>query len=85
MIGPYTNGYKIEEIPKDYYMRVLYHCDIKEFMDKVKQPEIKLYIMGGATRNMLEDENYGQTKHLTPRKGEVKKRRIVELFHWGKD
>ena len=53
-------------------------------MEKTKQPKIKLYIMGGATRDMMDDENYGQTKHLTPQNGEVKKEADYRVVPLGK-
>ena len=72
VIGPYSNDYKKAEIFKDYYMRVLYECDKREFLDLLKKPKVRLFITGGATKEMMNDPNYYQIKHLTPAGGQVK-------------
>ena len=72
VIGPYSNGYKKGEDYKDYYMRVLYVCDKKNFMDLFEEPMLRLYITGGATESMMVDSDYYQLKHLTPAGGQVK-------------
>lgn len=71
VIGPYSNGYKKIELFKDYYMRVLYECDKRNFMDLLKKPTIRLYITGGATKEMMKDVDCYQIKHLTPADGQV--------------
>lgn len=87
IIGPYVNGYKSEEVYKDYYMRVLYCCDKKDFLRLLEHPEyatvrrknnviwngpvLRLFITGGATRKMMLDPNSVQEKHLIPANGEV--------------
>lgn len=71
VLGPYTNQYKPGEALKDYYMRVLYHCEKKDFLELLKKPEIMLYITGGATKEMMMDDNVYQLKHLVPAGGEV--------------
>lgn len=72
VIGPYSNGYKKGESFKDYYMRVLYECDKKDFMDLLAKPALKLFITGGATKEMMKNSDYYQIKHLTPAGGQVK-------------
>ncbi len=72
IIGPYSNGYKPGETIKDYYMRVLYCCNKKNFFDMINQKIIKLYITGGVTREMMSNHSITQVKHLTPKGGEVK-------------
>lgn len=72
VIGPYSNGYKKVELWKDYYMRVLYECDKRNFMDLLKKPIVRLYITGGVAKKMMGDPNYYQIKHLTPAGGQVK-------------
>lgn len=72
VIGPYSNGYKKTELLKDYYMRVLYECDKRNFLTLLEGPMLRLYLMGGATKNMMEDTNYYQIKHLTPAGGQVR-------------
>lgn len=72
VIGPYSNGYKKIELFKDYYMRVLYECDKRNFLDLLEKPIVRLFITGGATKKMMSDSNYYQIKHLTPAGGQVK-------------
>ena len=72
VIGPYSNGYKPGEIIKDYYMRVLYCCKKEDFLDMINQKEVRLYITGGVTGEMIRDSSISQVKHLTPKGGEVK-------------
>jgi hypothetical protein len=71
VIGPYSNGYKHGEIEKDLYMRVLYCCEKKNFLKMLKQPILTLYITGGATKEMMQNEAIYQIKHLVPAGGEV--------------
>lgn len=71
VIGPYSNGYKPGECEKDYYMRVLYCCEKKEFLSLLEQPTLKLYITGGATKEMMNNADIFQIKHLIPAGGEV--------------
>lgn len=71
VIGPYSNQYKPGECEKDYYMRVLYCCEKKNFMELLKQATLKMYITGGVTKNMMNDSNIYQIKHLVPAGGEV--------------
>lgn len=71
VIGPYSNGYKPGEIQKDLYMRVLYCCEKKSFMELLEKPMLTLYITGGATKEMMQDKDIYQIKHLIPAGGEV--------------
>ena len=72
VIGPYSNEYKKCEFFKDYYMRVLYECDKRNFLDLLKKPVVRLFITGGATKKMMNDSQYYQIKHLMPAGGQVK-------------
>lgn len=72
VIGPYSNGYKKVELFKDYYMRVLYECDKRNFLDLLEGPKLRLYVTGGATKSMMNDIDYYQIKHLTPAGGQVR-------------
>lgn len=72
VIGPYTNGYKKAEMFKDYYMRVLYECDKRNFLDLLEGPKLRLYVTGGATKTMMNDVDHYQIKHLTPAGGQVR-------------
>ncbi len=71
VIGPYNNEYKPEEVLKDYYMRVIYHCNIKDFDALLQRDTLELYLTGGATKEMLEDSTLYEVKHLYPKDGEV--------------
>lgn len=71
VIGPYSNGYKAGESEKDFYMRVLYCCEKKDFLQLLEKPTLKLYITGGATKDMMNDNTIYQIKHLIPAGGEV--------------
>ena len=71
VIGPYHNNYKPSEVLKDYYMRAIYHCEIDKFDDLLKNERLNLYLTGGATKEMLEDDALYEVKHLKPKDGEV--------------
>lgn len=72
VIGPYSNGYKKTELLKDYYMRVLYECDKRNFLNLLEGTTLRLYVTGGATKTMMNDIDYYQIKHLTPAGGQVR-------------
>lgn len=84
VIGPYSNDYKKLELFKDYYMRVLYECDKQKFMDLLAKPTVRLYITGGATKEMMNDSKYYQTKHLIPAGGQVKVESDYRVIPLGK-
>ena len=72
IIGPYKNGYKPGETQKDYYLRVIYHIDINDFLSHWNNKQwIGLYITGGATKNMMNDSAIYQIKHLKPESNNV--------------
>lgn len=71
VLGPYTNGYKAIETYKDYYMRVFFECDKKDFMSLLKAPFLQMYITGGATKEMMQNASLLENKHLTPEGGQV--------------
>ena len=67
LVGPYATAYKPGEICKDYYMGVIFPFGIDFFMEQWKRNQpIKMYITGGATKNMMQDSGIYQIKHLTP-------------------
>ena len=72
VIGPYSNEYKKTELLKDYYMRVLYECDKRNFLNLLESPSLRLYVTGGATKTMMNDIDYYQIKHLTPAGGQIR-------------
>lgn len=84
VIGPYTNGYKPGEYLKDYYMRVLYWCDKKQFMTLLDRPVLTLFLTGGATKAMMLDPNIYQNKHLVPAGGQVQKESDYRVIPLGK-
>lgn len=67
LLGPYSNGYKPGEKPKDYYLGVIFPFGIDDFMGKWNKNElIHLFVTGGATNEMMRDKNIYQIKHLKP-------------------
>ena len=84
VIGPYSNGYKPGEYLKDYYMRVLYWCDKKNFMSLLNNASITLYITGGATKAMMDDPKIYQEKHLYPAGGQVQVESDYRVIPLGK-
>lgn len=67
IIGPYHNAeYKRQnEICKDYFLRVLYLGDKKDFSEKaVLSPDFTVYIAGGANRAMMQDTSICYTKQM---------------------
>ena len=71
VIGPYSNGYKPGEIEKDYYLRVLYEVEKERFNSLLTGEYLRLYITGGATKEMMNDPQKYKIKHLIPAGGEV--------------
>lgn len=71
VIGPYSNGYKKGESFKDYYVRALYECEKRDFLRLLEAPFLRLYLTGGATKQMMQDESFYQIKHLIPAGGQV--------------
>lgn len=67
IIGPYVNHYKHTETTKDYYLRPIFpFCvqDIFKVMEKRKR--IPLYLVGGATSEMIWDPAISTTKSMLP-------------------
>lgn len=84
VIGPYSNGYKPGEIEKDFYMRVFYCCDKSTFLDLLEEPILKLYITGGATKEMMNDDTFYQYKHMVPLGGQVEIESDYRVIPMGK-
>lgn len=53
-------------------MRVLYECDKRNFLNLLEEPTLRLYVTGGATKNMMKNSNCYQIKHLTPSGDQVR-------------
>lgn len=67
ILGPYSNSYKIGEIQKDYYVRTLYHLyHPTDIVQKIKEDNFKIYLTGGATWEMMIDDNFAINKDLVP-------------------
>lgn len=71
IIGPYMNGVKLAEIEKDFYLRTLFHYDnkkISSFINEVKNSDYRnpfnIYLVGGATKEMMNDEMLYITKPM---------------------
>lgn len=67
VIGPYFNDYKPCETPKDYYLRPIYTFDLKDFNKYFAASDtITLFILGGATRRMMNDDGTYVVKKFYP-------------------
>jgi hypothetical protein len=71
IIGPYMNGVKPAENEKDFYLRTLFHYDnkkINSFIQDVKNSDdknpFKIYLVGGATKEMMNDKILYITKPM---------------------
>lgn len=67
ILGPYINDYKLEESSKDFYLRCLYHFDNRkksEFINKVNNEGIVVYLIGGASLEMMQDESLYIIKNM---------------------
>ena len=67
ILGPYSNQVKPGEIQKDFYTRTLFHVPKgKTFMELLKEDNFKVYLTGGATWEMMIDNEISKNKHLLP-------------------
>lgn len=72
VIGSYSNLYKAREIQKDFYVRTLFHLEKypngsrKKFIDKIQQDGFEAYLTGGATWEMMSDDNISKNKTFIP-------------------
>jgi len=81
IIGPYSNGYKPDEIQKDYYIRALFHLAVigskrlpsgkiipvvEKLIDKMKVDGFKAFLTGGATWAMMSDNTISTVKDFIP-------------------
>lgn len=65
ILGPYSNTVKPGEIQKDYYVRVLYPFDTRNFFQHFNS-SIDVYLCGGASWYMMNDNRYSKNKDLVP-------------------
>lgn len=72
ILGPYHADYKPDEPKKDYYMRVLYPVN-KIYIDKFLNDldKFEMYLVGGATWDMMCNEDIFQLKTLRPNESDV--------------
>lgn len=66
VLGPYANEYKPSEIQKDFYVRTLFPFKSKEFENRLKSDNFEVFLTGGATWEMISDENIAIEKDLIP-------------------
>ena len=67
ILGPYSNDYKIGEVHKDYYVRCLFHLQHPtDILSAIKLSNFKVYLTGGATWKMMNDQNVYTEKTLVP-------------------
>lgn len=67
ILGPYSNSVKPKEIQKDFYTRTLFHVPKnKTFLEVAKSDGFRVYLTGGATWEMMVDNNYSKNKNLLP-------------------
>lgn len=67
ILGPYHNDYKPSEPEKDLYLRTLYYVkDYRDFLNKFLFDTTEIYLTGGATWDMMFDENCSLNKDLVP-------------------
>ena len=67
MIVPYSNNYKPGEIQKDYYVRTLFHLyNPTDIISMISADSFKVYLTGGATWDMMIDNDYSKNKTLLP-------------------
>ena len=70
ILGPYNNGYKPDEIKKDYYVRVLYtYAQPTDILEGIKKDGFAVYLTGGATWQMMNDAKLSKVKNLVPEDG----------------
>ena len=65
VIGWYCNEIKINEIKKDYYLRVLFPFLVNEFIEKINN-SFDACLCGGATKKLLEESSYAKDKEFIP-------------------
>lgn len=66
IIGPYSNGYKPNEIQKNYYARTLFPFNFNEFHSRIKEDNFCVYLTGGATWEMFENKDITVKKSFIP-------------------
>jgi hypothetical protein len=67
IIGPYSNGYKPNEIQKDYYIRALFKLSRPiDLLTAIKRDGFEAFLTGGATWAMMIDNRIAIEKNFIP-------------------
>lgn len=66
IIGPYSNGYKPNEIQKNFYARTLFPFDFNEFNNRIKEDNFCIFLTGGATWDMFQNSKITIKKSFIP-------------------
>jgi hypothetical protein len=67
ILGPYCNDYKPSEVQKNYYLRALYHVSSpEEFLQAIKKNHFICHLTGGASWEMMMDDDIAINKTLIP-------------------
>jgi hypothetical protein len=67
ILGPYHNEYKPAEVQKDYYVRTFFPLKFpSEILSKIKTNSFSIYLVGGATWDMMWDRRTSKYKTLIP-------------------
>lgn len=66
IIGPYSNGYKPNEIQKNFYARTLFPFAFSEFNARIEADNFSVYLTGGATWEMFQDPAIACKKSFIP-------------------
>ena len=67
ILGAYANSIKPGEIQKDFYLRTLYHVPKDaDFFDLLHRDGFAVHLTGGATWEMMSDDNFSKSKTLKP-------------------
>lgn len=72
VIGSYANSYKAGEIEKDFYVRTLFRLaklgdgSRESFIEKIKQDGYEAYLTGGATWEMMLNDEIAVNKDFIP-------------------
>lgn len=66
IIGPYYNLIKKVEYLKDYHVMAIYSFNKNVIFDELKSLKFKIYLTGGATKELLKTSPYSSDEELSP-------------------
>ena len=82
VIGPYSNNYKPGEIQKDYYVRTLFHLyNPTDIISMISADSFKVYLTGGATWDMMIDNDYSKNKTHKKKKNALQNNITMRFFY----